>query len=307
VEKWHQELYDLKRLALNRLRRLALNRAFDIGFKLRCWHDLIPHGKWLPWLRANVQIPERTASQYLLLWDHNEEIKSAFNSESADLGELPPIKDALALIANKRAEKRTGEPPSDGIKAKQVVHRIPAAGTSVAALCPESATGQATDHLEQTEADAIDETDSDDQTKLEPEQQPSNGNQDAAPNNGLTKIGKFPMVQPSTQWEMDELIVLARFKKFLREISKLVPANRHRPIIWKYIETTFSRSHNPTRQADQSFEEESPNDYCEVGWVLLVKERDTAVLALTPKNQEWRKSALEFFESLRNRKIVTVS
>src|ERR1700693_4430037 len=147
VENWHQELYELRRLALNRLRRLALNRAFDIGFKLRCWHKLIPHGKWLPWLRANVAIPERTASQYLLLWDHNEEIKAAFksadNSDSADLSELPPIKDALALIANKRAEKRTKP-----MKERTVVHRIPAIKTPAAAPSPASVDDHATEHQE---------------------------------------------------------------------------------------------------------------------------------------------------------------
>jgi Protein of unknown function (DUF3102) len=221
VEKWHQELYDLKRLALNRLRRLALNRAFDIGFKLRCWHDLIPHGKWLPWLRANVQIPERTASQYLLLWDHNEEIKSAFNSESADLGELPPIKDALALIANKRAEKRTGEPPSDGIKAKQVVHRIPAAGTSVAAPCPESAAGQ-----------------------VATEPKPSNG--------ALTRTGRVPLERAATQQETDELLVITQVKKFLRELSKVIPEERYRHTLLKYMQYKFGT----TVPEDQ---EEEPN------------------------------------------------
>jgi hypothetical protein len=150
----------------------------------------------LPWLKANVAIPERTASQYLLLWDHNEEIKAAFKSAGpADLVELPPIKDALALIANKRAEKHPHT-----VTGHQVVHRIPA-NTPTAARSPGPAGGQATNHRE----------------------------------------------------------------------------------------------------------EEEPNEYCEVGWVLFTTERDMAPLALTPKNEEWKKSALGFFESLRNRKIVTVS
>jgi hypothetical protein len=48
-------------------------------------------------------------------------------------------------------------------------------------------------------------------------------------------------------------------------------------------------------------------EFCEVGWLLLTAERDLAVAALTPANQEWETAALEFFKSLRNRKIVTVS
>jgi hypothetical protein len=229
VEKWHQELHDLKRLALNRLRRLALKRAFDIGFKLRCWHDLIPHGKWLPWLRANVQIPERTASQYLLLWDHNEEIKATFKSadipDSADLNELPPIKDALALIANKRAEKRPNP-----VAVQQVVHRIPAVKTPVQAHAPKSAADQATDHLEQTEADPNDETDADDQTKLS-----------------------------ATQQQTDEMLVITRFSKFLRELSRVIQPEQYRPIFLKDAEYIF-------RLADESEDpEEDDNSFCEVG------------------------------------------
>jgi hypothetical protein len=76
----------------------------------------------------------------------------------------------------------------------------------------------------------------------------------------------------------------------------------------KIVETEKKTSWSATdRQEVSAAAEEGPNDYCEVGWLLLVKERDMAVLALTPKNEEWRKSALEFFESLRIRKIVTVS
>jgi hypothetical protein len=223
VENWHRELHDL--------RRWALNRAFDIGFKLRCWHDLIPHGKWLPWLKANVAIPERTASQYLLLWDHNEEIKAAFKSaDPANLNELPPIKDALALIANKRA----GEHPRPNTT-HQVVHRIPAIKTPAAPRPVDSADDQATDHLKKIETDPNDQTD--------PGPQLNNGTQ----GKGKTRLTNKP--------------------------NKEVPQH----------------------------------EYCEVGWVLFTTERDMAVLALTPSNEKWKKSALGFFESLRNRKIETVS
>jgi hypothetical protein len=242
VENWHQELEDLRRVALNRLRRLALNRAFDIGFRLRCWHELIPHGKWLPWLKANVAIPERTASQYLLLWDHNEEIKAAFksadNSNSADLSDLPPIKDALALIADKRAEKRT-----KAVKANQVVHRIPAASTSV--------------EQTETETDASDETDSHDQSA-----------------ELVSKAATTVVLQPSIEPQPNTRI----------------------------------QSNGKTRLPNKPPKDRPPiHEYCEVGWVLLTTERDMAVLALTPGNEKWKKSALEFFESLRIRKIQTVS
>jgi hypothetical protein len=62
-----------------------------------------------------------------------------------------------------------------------------------------------------------------------------------------------------------------------------------------------------TKKGPDDGAEEGPNDVCEVGWLLLVSERDAAVLALTPSNKRWEKSALRFFGSLREREIVTVS
>jgi hypothetical protein len=47
-----------------------------------------------------------------------------------------------------------------------------------------------------------------------------------------------------------------------------------------------------------------PTDICEVGWLLPSEVRDMAALALTPKNEDWEKSALEFFRSMRALKII---
>jgi len=88
------------------LRRMALNRAIDIGFKLRCWRDLIPHGKWLQWCRANLStIHERTIRNYIDLWDEHELIRNHFKSESvSDLDEVAGVREALDFLAHWRAE-----------------------------------------------------------------------------------------------------------------------------------------------------------------------------------------------------------
>jgi hypothetical protein len=83
------------------LPRMALSIAFDIGFKLRCWRDVIPHGQSLPWIKANIPaISERTVQVYIQLWDHNEVIRAKLLNPqtTADLEVWPTIEGALALI-----------------------------------------------------------------------------------------------------------------------------------------------------------------------------------------------------------------
>jgi hypothetical protein len=87
--------------------RSTLDRAFEIGLKFRCWHDLIPHGKWLQWLRQNIpEISERSVQVYLSLWDNKEAIEAHFKSaDSADLAEEPSIKNALDFVSSRRTVK----------------------------------------------------------------------------------------------------------------------------------------------------------------------------------------------------------
>jgi hypothetical protein len=124
--------------------------------------------------------------------------------------------------------------------------------------------------------------------------QPSNEPQ---PNNGTpTRTGKMPLERAATQQEMDELLVITRLKKFLRELFKVVPAERSLPIILKYLEYKFGIVDEPEDS------EEDGNKYCEVGWLLLTTERDMAKLALTPKNAEWKRSALRVLRVVKNQK-----
>jgi hypothetical protein len=91
----------------------VLSSALEIGFKLCCWRDLIPHGRWMDWCRQNIpNISERSVRVYLRLWDHNDLIQAHLkNGSAADLAELPSIREALTWIPSKqstpaRKEKR---------------------------------------------------------------------------------------------------------------------------------------------------------------------------------------------------------
>jgi hypothetical protein len=54
-----------------------LQETFEIGFKLRCWHDLFAsESDWIKWRDAHLTIPPDEVSLCILLWDHNEQIKN---------------------------------------------------------------------------------------------------------------------------------------------------------------------------------------------------------------------------------------
>jgi hypothetical protein len=54
----------------------------------------VPHDHWLPWLREHCPIPERTASHYMRLVRHADELEE----KSANLADLT-VTDAVELLA----------------------------------------------------------------------------------------------------------------------------------------------------------------------------------------------------------------
>jgi hypothetical protein len=67
VVRWHMRLRTLK----------SYHLAFEVGFKLRCWCDLISENQWQGWLAAHLpQIPPEVVHRYLQLWDNHEQLRN---------------------------------------------------------------------------------------------------------------------------------------------------------------------------------------------------------------------------------------
>lgn len=54
----------------------ALECARRCGELLQFAKEQMPHGKWLPWLRENTTVSERTAQRYMWLASHWDEIRA---------------------------------------------------------------------------------------------------------------------------------------------------------------------------------------------------------------------------------------
>jgi hypothetical protein len=66
--------------------RRGLRHALEAGRLLLEAKAALPHGAWLPWLRANCKVPERTAQRYMRLARDLPALLEAENSASlADL------------------------------------------------------------------------------------------------------------------------------------------------------------------------------------------------------------------------------
>jgi hypothetical protein len=94
---------------LRRPERMLLERAFDIGFKLTCWRDLIPHGQWLKWLEQNIpEIPDRSVRRYIQLWENREWLLGRFeigHVANLEVDALPGIRQAVKALEDKRRPK----------------------------------------------------------------------------------------------------------------------------------------------------------------------------------------------------------
>jgi hypothetical protein len=97
--------------------RHGVARAFVAGELLNRAKSELPHGAWLPWLKANCPIPQRTCQLYMRLAEHREEIESAnlahltidaatrlLNSPTQEHAEV--IEEKLASVRRNVAELR---------------------------------------------------------------------------------------------------------------------------------------------------------------------------------------------------------
>jgi hypothetical protein len=73
-----------------------LDEAFEIGFRLRSWHDLFAsETHWVRWRNVNITIAPRWVNQCICLWDANERIKFA----RAKTGKPETLTEALRFIS----------------------------------------------------------------------------------------------------------------------------------------------------------------------------------------------------------------
>jgi hypothetical protein len=71
VNDWCQQLLG------NLTPEIELKFRLEIGFKLRCWHDLIVANHWNPWCQANLKISSKEIPQLIEWWDWNEPIRNS--------------------------------------------------------------------------------------------------------------------------------------------------------------------------------------------------------------------------------------
>lgn len=74
--------------------KASLASALAAGAKLIEAKALIGHGEWLPWLKANVPFSERTASRYMRLARHRDQIETGHVADLAIRGACEALAEA---------------------------------------------------------------------------------------------------------------------------------------------------------------------------------------------------------------------
>jgi Protein of unknown function (DUF3102) len=74
-----------------------VRKAVEVGGWLNEAKAKVEHGEWLPWLKANCQISERTAQRYMHLADAKEHLEKAMELKSAAVADLT-LEDAVRLL-----------------------------------------------------------------------------------------------------------------------------------------------------------------------------------------------------------------
>src|SRR5258707_8227910 len=64
--------------------KTTLEKAIRIGELLDNIKSTLPYGSWLPWVRENLRFTDRTARNYMRLYEHRAQLK---NGNVSDLAE----------------------------------------------------------------------------------------------------------------------------------------------------------------------------------------------------------------------------
>ena len=82
--------------------KTTLEKAIRIGELLTERKKKCQHGEWLPWLKANVQMDQKSVWRYMQIFEHREK-----------LGNLPNLTEALQLINEVRVTIKKAKAPKD--------------------------------------------------------------------------------------------------------------------------------------------------------------------------------------------------
>ena len=103
ISKLHQELQELA--------TGALDRAIRLGELLFSAKRCVPHGQWLPWLTRNVAFSERTARNYMRIFENRATLKSANVADLAEAYQMlvhqsqPAVETSAAPMTKEEAER----------------------------------------------------------------------------------------------------------------------------------------------------------------------------------------------------------
>src|SRR5947208_15001187 len=91
VEEINRLHRDLEALAMQ-----SLEHAIRIGDLLTQIKAQLPHGRWIPWLNSNVKFSERTARNYISVFENRLALKSAMVADLTEAYKLLGNRSRLA-------------------------------------------------------------------------------------------------------------------------------------------------------------------------------------------------------------------
>jgi hypothetical protein len=80
----------------------AVEKAIEVGERLSKIKADLKHGEWLPWVKANISISERTAREYMQFHERREEIKTAQCADFTEVRELISVRKPTPVVVPER-------------------------------------------------------------------------------------------------------------------------------------------------------------------------------------------------------------
>jgi hypothetical protein len=100
--------------AMNSAKKEVVSRAIAAGESLVKAKAKLEHGQWLPWLKENFDLSERTAQNYMTLAEGKSKLEEVLKSKSATIADLKSINEALRVISEPEPDTNAGSDAGAG-------------------------------------------------------------------------------------------------------------------------------------------------------------------------------------------------
>jgi hypothetical protein len=109
-------------------KRNIVVQAIEVGELLNQAKARLKHGEWLPWLKDNCMLKERTAERYMHLATNKQKLAEVLAAKSVPMSDLESLNEAVRLISEEEPTETAPATATESAETKKAETKKDATG-----------------------------------------------------------------------------------------------------------------------------------------------------------------------------------